>query len=99
MSEYGLSAETSKIMVICEKADNMSRMPIEGSEPRCCVECGAEVTVSPATLEGVMLIPHGFICVECLGTLGKVSLLPATDAQIEELRDNVPPGDHTWPSP
>jgi len=55
---------------------------VEGSEQRACMECGAQVWISPASLR---LGPVRIRCIQCWQLSGASDVSPATPAQVAEI--------------
>jgi hypothetical protein len=69
---------------------------IRGSVHKACVRCESLIWISPATLQSVRAVKHGFLCMECARFLAAqdgedTTVVPPSDLQIEEIRENLPP--------
>ena len=84
------------LAVVCMRVKTAGgSMVVPGSVQKTCSRCENAVWTSPATLESVRHMKHGFVCMECAQALadqdGKPpDVMPPSQLQIDELREHLP---------
>jgi hypothetical protein len=87
----GAQSDDDRAFVVCMPV--ATGPAIAGSTQRNCSECTEPIWVSPATFRSVKQFPdRRFVCIHCALKLAdfQQSLQAPTEAQMEELRSNLP---------